>query len=102
MTRPSQITTTPARPRRPALTADQRAAAEAVRAAIPAADATLRRQTCWTSVADMIAREAATSYVPSCRLDLSPEQETVAAIFDAAMQALGDPRRAIRWYGRAA
>lgn len=68
--------------------------------AYPGVDAVFRRGTGWASLWDMLRREHASSYVPSCRFDLGADQALIADVFDAAMQALDDPRRAVRWYAR--
>lgn len=63
----------------------------------PQADAVLRAQTAFASLWDLLRRTGANGFTPSCRLDLHPDQAIVGDIFDAAMRALDDPRRAIRW-----
>lgn len=101
----SPVTTTERPARRPLslddlerLQADARATlACEINRQFPGADAILARLApAWRSVAGMLEQDGKTSYRPTCRIDLDPEHETLANIFDAAMRAIGDGRRAFR------
>ncbi|MDJ0629814.1 MAG: hypothetical protein QNJ44_16265 [Rhodobacter sp.] len=78
------------------LDAVRKAAPGHINRAWPNADQLVDELTGFSSVADMLARSYCTTFRPTCRIDLDPRFADLADIFDAAMIAMADPRRAYR------